>query len=64
VSYIRHNADAKGVCVKVHINQEVLEQLKAKETIVFDVEQKFGVKLSFIADTTFHLERYRIPHSA
>ncbi|MDR2436372.1 MAG: Rne/Rng family ribonuclease, partial [Puniceicoccales bacterium] len=49
VSYIRHNADAKGACVKVHINPEVLGQLKAKEKILFDVEQKFGVKLSFIA---------------
>ncbi|MDR2721157.1 MAG: Rne/Rng family ribonuclease, partial [Puniceicoccales bacterium] len=56
VSYIQHNTNTKGTCVKIHINPEVLEQLKAREKILFDVEQKFHVKLSCVADTTCHLE--------
>jgi hypothetical protein len=64
VSYIQQNTNAKGVCVKVHVNPEVLEQLKAKETIFFDAKQKVGVKLSFMADTTFIWSTIglRIPH--
>jgi ribonuclease G len=64
LSYIGNNAEAKNACVKVHVNPEVLEKLKTKEKFLFAVEQNFGVKLSFIADTTFHMERYKITHSA
>ncbi|MDR1255421.1 MAG: Rne/Rng family ribonuclease [Puniceicoccales bacterium] len=62
LNYIKNSSDVAGMCIKVCINPEVLDQLKRSEKFLFDLEQKFGVKLSFVADTTFHIERYRIAH--
>ncbi|MDR3273979.1 MAG: Rne/Rng family ribonuclease [Puniceicoccales bacterium] len=62
VNHIKHNANVPNMCIKTYINPEVLEQLKKKEKFLFDLEQKFSAKLSFVADTTFHVERYKIVH--
>jgi Ribonuclease G/E len=62
VSHIQRSSDVPNMCVKTYVNPEVLEQLKQKEKFLFDVEQKFAVKLSFVADTTFHIEQYKIVH--
>jgi ribonuclease G len=64
VSYVRRNSDVPGMCIKVHVNPEVLEQLKRREKLLFDVERKFDIKLTFLADTTFHIEQYKITHQS
>jgi Ribonuclease G/E len=62
VAYVRRNSGVEGMCVKTYTNPEVLEKLKGKGKLLFDIEKKFGVKLSFVADTAFHIEHYKITH--
>ncbi|MDR0679930.1 MAG: Rne/Rng family ribonuclease [Puniceicoccales bacterium] len=62
VNHVKNNSNVQNMCVKTYINPEVLEQLKKKEKFLFDIEEKFAIKLSFIADTTFHIEHYKITH--
>lgn len=64
VNYIKRIPERQDIIekrhIKIYINPEVLEQLKKREKFLFDVEQTLNVKLSFVADTSYHIERYKI----
>ncbi|MDR1413833.1 MAG: Rne/Rng family ribonuclease [Puniceicoccales bacterium] len=45
---------------KVTLNNEVLERMKADEKDILSVEQTFNAKLIFRADSSLHVEKYKI----
>ncbi len=64
VNYIKRLSEKEQVgekrCIKISLNPDVLMQFKKKESFLLDIEKQFNVKLSFIADTSYHIERYKI----
>ena len=54
----------KCIKVKVTVNNEVLERMKADEKALASLQQKFGAKFTFCADSTLHIESYTIIETA
>ena len=46
--------------VKISLNPDVLAQFKKREAFLLNLEKQYNVKLSFVADVSYHVERYRI----
>lgn len=63
-NYIKRLAEKTPVLdkklIKISLNPDVLTQFKKREEFLLNLEKEFNVKLSFIADTSYHTERYKI----
>ncbi len=64
VNYIKRLSEKQQMAdkklIKISLNPEVLAQFKKRETFLLELEKEYNVKLSFIADTSYHAERYKI----
>ncbi len=64
VNYIKRLGEKRPVngirSIKISLNPDVLSQFKKKEKLLLDIEKQYNVQLSFIADTSYHIERYKI----